>query len=81
MPNATLCGKAVVEMLLGEETDAVFDHIAERMVSNGDLPRAYVITRERMQRAQELDVVEVQDLKWTAGERWRAAPVESMRLV
>ena len=81
MPNETLCGKAVIEMLLGEENGAVAEDIAESMVGTGDLPRAYVITRERMKRAQELDEVKVQDEKWAVGERWRDAPVESMRLV
>ena len=81
MPNATLCGKAVVEMLLGEENGTAAEDIVESMVGAGDLPRAYVITRERMERAQELDEVKVQDEKWAAGKRWRNAPVESMRLV
>ena len=62
MPNTTLCGKAVVEMVLGaaEEGNEV-EAVQERLVRDGDLPRSYLITKERVQRARELQTVEAQD--------------------
>jgi len=73
MPNGTLCGKAVVEMLLGEESGEAAKAVAESLVQSGDLPNAYVITKERMERAQRLDEVQVQDAKGGVGGRWRAS--------
>lgn len=67
MPNGTLCGKALVEMLLGEESG---DDVAQALVQTGDLPQAYVITRERMERAHRLEEVHVQG---AARGRWRAS--------
>lgn len=61
MPNGTLCGKAVVEMLLGEESQAPYEYVAERLVKTGQLPAAYVITPERMERAKGLESVRRQD--------------------
>ena len=81
MPNGTLCGKAVVEMLLGEESGIEANVVAERLIESGDLPRAYLITKERMERAHQLDEVKVQDEKGYLGDRWRASPEEPMRLV
>lgn len=69
MPNGTLCGKAVVEMLLGEESG---DDVAQALVQSGDLPKAYVITSERMERAHRLEEVQVQGAvkgRWRGGIR------------
>lgn len=67
MPNASLCGKAVVEMVLGSESGAPADCVEERLIRRGELPAAYVITKERMERAQEMESVEVQDRIWMEG--------------
>ena len=67
MPNASLCGKAVVEMILGEESNAPYDYVAERLVKTGDLPQAYVITPQRIERAKAMDSVRVQDEKMEVG--------------
>ena len=80
MPNGTLCGKAVVEMLLGEESDVPVEYVAERLVRTGNLPQAYVITKERMERAKMLDEVKVQDEKVMLGNQWHGSQ-ESVRLV
>ncbi len=80
MPNGTLCGKAVVEMLLGEESGAPHDYVAEKLVRTGNLPQAYVITEERMERAMKLDEVRVQDEKGIDGTRWEGTGKEA-RLV
>jgi glycine/D-amino acid oxidase-like deaminating enzyme len=56
MPNAWLCGKNVAAMVVAEEVDAA----VEECVKQG-LPRAYLLTEERITRARELDTVETQD--------------------
>ncbi|KAF2004098.1 DAO-domain-containing protein [Amniculicola lignicola CBS 123094] len=61
MPNGTLCGKAVVEMVLGEEEGRDVGALQEELVGKGELPKSYVISKERIQRARALATVEVQD--------------------
>ncbi|KAF2272402.1 FAD dependent oxidoreductase [Westerdykella ornata] len=61
MPNGMLCAKAVVEMVLGEERGEEMKGLVERMVENGELPRSYVITQERIEKARGWPTVEVQD--------------------
>jgi glycine/D-amino acid oxidase-like deaminating enzyme len=53
MPNATLCGKAVVEMMLADDYDAVCNALVEA----GDLPHAYVITHTRVDAAHRAPTV------------------------
>jgi glycine/D-amino acid oxidase-like deaminating enzyme len=50
MPNAWLCGKAVVDMVMGSEED-------------GDLPSGYKLSRERVERARSYDEVWLADSK------------------
>ncbi len=64
MPNATLCGKAIADMVLGAESDGPYEYVTERLVKTGDLPQAYVITEERMERCKALETVQAQDVKW-----------------
>lgn len=56
MPNATLCGKGVVEMVLAEEQQGTssYEGVCESLVASGDLPRSYLITAERVRAASEL---------------------------
>ncbi|KAF2727449.1 FAD dependent oxidoreductase [Polyplosphaeria fusca] len=61
MPNGTLCGKAVVDMMLAEEAGEEPGGVVERMISAGDIPKSYVISAERIARAREFPTVEVQD--------------------
>ena len=63
MPNGMLCGKAVVDMLLAQEAGEDLKVVQEQMVKRGDLPKAYLITKERIVRCKMLDSVEVQDEK------------------
>jgi glycine/D-amino acid oxidase-like deaminating enzyme len=56
MPNAWLCGKSIATMALGNNVDVA----VEKCVGEG-LPRAYLLTKERIEMARELDSVEVQD--------------------
>ncbi|KAL9123855.1 MAG: hypothetical protein Q9217_006755 [Psora testacea] len=69
MPNGTLCGKAVVEMLLGEESGAPAEYVIDRLVATLGLPRAYLITEERIERCSRLDSVMVQEEKSNKGYR------------
>lgn len=56
MPNAWLCGKSVATMVLAEDVGGA----VEECVKQG-LPRAYLLTEERIAKARELDTVETQD--------------------
>jgi hypothetical protein len=56
MPNAWLCGKSISTMVLSDNVDVA----VEKCVEEG-LPRAYLLTEERIEMARELDSVEVQD--------------------
>ena len=60
MPNATLCGKAIVEMMLAQEGGSALDDIQEQLAKRGDLPKSYLITKERIKRCSHMDSVEVQ---------------------
>lgn len=61
MPNGTLCGKAVVDMVLGEKAGEDVAALQERMVQEGDIPKSYLITKERIAKARLWPTVEVQD--------------------
>ena len=67
MPNGTLCGKAIVEMVLGAESEAPYEYVTRRLVQTGDLPQAYVVTKDRIERCSKLDSVQAQDDKWQVG--------------
>ena len=61
MPNGTLCGKTVVEMMLGEGSGEDVREVQRRMVEEGGIPGSYIITDERIQRARKGLTVEEQD--------------------
>jgi glycine/D-amino acid oxidase-like deaminating enzyme len=74
MPNATLCARAVVEMMLkddeGEEGEAGFhglgregwaEMVKEDMIKAEKIPSSYVVTQERIAHAKALPSVKVQD--------------------
>ena len=69
MPSATLCGKAVVEMLLGEESGAPADYVEDRLVRTGYLPQSYLITEERIERCKHMESVKEQDEREKAAHR------------
>ena len=79
MPNATLCGKAVVEMVLAELSGVAVDAVQNKLVADGNLPKAYLITRERIERCEKLDSVQAQDEKGTVGIRSLDAMVQVQR--
>lgn len=61
MPNGTLCGKAVVDMLLGEEAGEDVIVLQQNMVKNGEIPSSYLITPERLAKARSVPTVAVQE--------------------
>jgi hypothetical protein len=61
MPNGTLCGKAVVDMVLGEQDGRGIGEVVQEMVSVGGLPASYVISAERIERARRGLTVQQQD--------------------
>ena len=69
MPNGTLCGKAVVEMALAEESGVTMNEVQNKLVVDGNLPKAYLITRERIERCKDIDSVQIQDQKGVVGIR------------
>lgn len=79
MPNATLCGKAVVEMVLAQECGVAVDEIQNKLVTDGNLPKAYVITQERIERCKFIDSVQVQDEKGIVGIRSIDAMIQAQR--
>ncbi len=67
MPNATLCGKAVIEMMLGRLKGNDVQDVQQQLVDSGNLPKAYIISKGRIDGCRKLDSVEVQDQKAEAG--------------
>jgi glycine/D-amino acid oxidase-like deaminating enzyme len=63
MPNGTLCGKAVVDMVLADLEGKPHVDVVENMVKQGDLPRSYVLSKERIEKARGMLTVEQQDEK------------------
>jgi glycine/D-amino acid oxidase-like deaminating enzyme len=61
MPNGTLCGKAVVDMVLGESDGKDLTTVHEEMVQRGDIPKSYILTKERIERARQMLTVQQQD--------------------
>jgi glycine/D-amino acid oxidase-like deaminating enzyme len=67
MPNATLCARAVVQMILEERKpstgslDERLTTLQQRLVEAGDLPKSYFISQERIDRARHLPDVLTQD--------------------
>ena len=61
MPNGPLCGKALVDMILEDESGAPAEYVSERLVRTNNLPQAYLITKERIDRAKMLDSVLMQE--------------------
>lgn len=61
MPNGTLCGKAVVDMVLGTQHGEELATLQESMVQKGDIPKSYLLSRERIEKARTMLTVKEQD--------------------
>jgi glycine/D-amino acid oxidase-like deaminating enzyme len=55
MPNATLCARAIVHMILAGE-DA-YSTVSKSLIENGDLPQPYLISHERLEAARSSPIV------------------------
>lgn len=75
MPNATLCARAVVEMMTLEQTDGVTGEVDQRHPYEetewcSKIPKSYLITKERlnlaksMPQAEEMDRLGIDPLQW-----------------
>ena len=60
MPNATLCAKAVVDMMDAEERGQLLS-FQDTLVERGDLPRSYVLSQKRIDACRQLPSVKAQD--------------------
>lgn len=54
MPNAPLCAKALVDILLAVETGGDVDEVEEQLVRCEALPEQYLLTRARLERARSM---------------------------
>lgn len=79
MPNGTLCGKAIVEMVLAQEDGVAIEEVQNKLVTDGNLPRAYIITQERIERCKDIDSVQVQDQKGVVGIRSIDAMIQARK--
>jgi glycine/D-amino acid oxidase-like deaminating enzyme len=61
MPNATLCAKSAVKMIIGDEKGESVSNVMETMVKDGEIPAAYLLTEQRMAKARSLATVAVQE--------------------
>ncbi|KZV94425.1 hypothetical protein EXIGLDRAFT_767168 [Exidia glandulosa HHB12029] len=61
MPNGTLCGKAIVELLLAHEQGVPAADAEQHVVEKVGLPKRYLIAKERLRRAREMQTVEQAD--------------------
>jgi glycine/D-amino acid oxidase-like deaminating enzyme len=64
MPNATLCAKAVADMVLESEygDDANIRALQATMVKDGRIPSSYLVSEERVRGALGLPTVQVQEM-------------------
>ena len=60
-PNATLCAKAAVEMLLASDKGEDLGQVQESMVREGRIPEAYLISEGRLGEVTNLPSVKEQD--------------------
>lgn len=67
MPNATLCAKAVVSMILAERDGVTYEATCRKLIRDGDLPESYVLTSDRLQAALKLPTVAEQVAVGDAG--------------
>ncbi|TID23685.1 gb [Venturia nashicola] len=61
MPNATLCARAAVELLLANESGKHLASVQKEMVEQGRLPSAYLISTDRLAECNGLPSVKEQD--------------------
>ncbi|KAK8185199.1 FAD dependent oxidoreductase-like protein [Phyllosticta capitalensis] len=73
MPNGTLCGKAVVDLLLSEEAGLDPGAARDKVVKDVGLPRSYLVTDERLTAARALPTVHEAEAMGAIGNHARQA--------
>lgn len=71
MPNGTLCGKAVVELLLADEQGVPAEEARQQVVEKVGLPKSYLITEKRLAEARKLPTVAEADAQGSIGNHAR----------
>jgi glycine/D-amino acid oxidase-like deaminating enzyme len=61
MPNATLCARAVVKMIVAEENGEDPEELKKQLLKKGDLPVEYFVDEARVKSASQLPDVATQD--------------------
>ena len=67
MPNGTLCGKAIVELVLANEQGISPADARKNVMETVGLPECYLITEERITEARKLPPVAKADAMGTFG--------------
>lgn len=67
MPNATLCARATVDLLLANESGKDLTLTQTQMVKEGRIPSAYLISTDRLAECDVLPSVKEQDEKISMG--------------
>ncbi|GME46321.1 FAD dependent oxidoreductase [Neofusicoccum parvum] len=71
MPNGTLCGKAVVELLLADEQGVPASEAQQKVIEEVGLPKSYLITEDRLVTVRELPTVAEADATGAIGNHAR----------
>lgn len=66
-------------MVLAQESGVAVDEVQDQLVVDGDLPKAYIITQERIERCKNVDSVQVQDQKGIVGIRSIDAMIQAQK--
>ena len=67
MPNGTLCGKAIVQLMLADEQGIAAAEAQRNVVESVGLPESYLISEERIAEARKLPPVAKADAMGTFG--------------
>ena len=67
MPNGTLCGKAIIELVLADEQGVSPSDAHKNVTETVGLPEGYLITDERIAEARKLPPVAKADAMGTFG--------------
>ncbi|KAK0642741.1 hypothetical protein DIS24_g8756 [Lasiodiplodia hormozganensis] len=71
MPNGTLCGKAVVELVLSDEAGVPASEAQQKVVKEVGLPKSYLITEDRFTEVRKLPTVAEADAMGAIGNHAR----------
>lgn len=78
MPLATLCAKAVVDMIIEENNGGDYDKFVDKLVQDGRLPRSFAVTKSRIDEASTLLDVETQSNQGLLGFRTNLSEADQL---